>query len=158
MEIGTVIPVKIEDEVKVSYLDYAMSVIVSRALPDVRDGLKPVHRRILYAMNELGIRHNSPFRKNLSNPTHALRSSQIKKDSSKTITAIILNPGILESFLTVHCKKTSSDSNDRTLIGRQGLAQPHINLAAMRPGDPQLIQVFKGRALRLFINSSDQTQ
>ncbi|HJX69566.1 MAG TPA: DNA gyrase subunit A, partial [Dehalococcoidia bacterium] len=63
MEIGTVKPVKIEDEVRVSYLDYAMSVIVSRALPDVRDGLKPVHRRILYAINELGLRHTSPYKK-----------------------------------------------------------------------------------------------
>ncbi len=63
MNIGVVKPVKIEDEVRTSYIDYAMSVIVSRALPDVRDGLKPVHRRILYAMNELGLRYNTPFRK-----------------------------------------------------------------------------------------------
>ena len=53
----------IEDELRQSYLDYAMSVIVSRALPDVRDGLKPVHRRVLYAMNELGIAFNRPYRK-----------------------------------------------------------------------------------------------
>ena len=56
-------PVVIEDEMKRSYLDYAMSVIVSRALPDVRDGLKPVHRRILYAMHEGGYDYNKPFRK-----------------------------------------------------------------------------------------------
>ena len=56
-------PVTIEDEMKRSYLDYAMSVIVSRALPDVRDGLKPVHRRILYAMKELGYDWNRPYRK-----------------------------------------------------------------------------------------------
>ena len=53
----------IEDELRQSYLDYAMSVIVSRALPDVRDGLKPVHRRVMYAMNELGMAHNRPHRK-----------------------------------------------------------------------------------------------
>ncbi|MFT4326422.1 MAG: DNA gyrase subunit A, partial [Candidatus Woesearchaeota archaeon] len=53
----------LEDEMKTSYLDYAMSVIVSRALPDVRDGLKPVHRRILYAMNELGITASKPYKK-----------------------------------------------------------------------------------------------
>ena len=53
----------IEQEMKESYLDYAMSVIVSRALPDVRDGLKPVHRRILYAMYKMGMLHNKPFRK-----------------------------------------------------------------------------------------------
>jgi len=56
-------PVTIEDEMKRSYLDYAMSVIVSRALPDVRDGLKPVHRRILFAMKEAGYDFNKPFRK-----------------------------------------------------------------------------------------------
>jgi DNA gyrase subunit A len=53
----------IEDEMKQSYVDYAMSVIVGRALPDVRDGLKPVHRRILYAMHEMGLLHNKPFKK-----------------------------------------------------------------------------------------------
>jgi len=63
MTSGTVKPVNIDDEVRSSYLDYAMSVIVSRALPDVRDGLKPVHRRILYAMNDMGIRPNGPHRK-----------------------------------------------------------------------------------------------
>ena len=56
-------PVRIEDEMRNSYLDYAMSVIVSRALPDVRDGLKPVQRRILYAMDELGMRANTPYKK-----------------------------------------------------------------------------------------------
>ena len=63
MDIGIVKPVTIEEEVKSAYLDYAMSVIVSRALPDARDGLKPVHRRILYGMNDLGVTYNSPFRK-----------------------------------------------------------------------------------------------
>ncbi|MDD4909194.1 MAG: DNA gyrase subunit A [Candidatus Omnitrophica bacterium] len=58
-----IIPVYIEDEVKDSYLNYAMSVIVGRALPDVRDGLKPVHRRILYAMQELGLEHNRSYKK-----------------------------------------------------------------------------------------------
>ncbi|MEM2933858.1 MAG: DNA gyrase subunit A [Methanocellales archaeon] len=58
-----VLPIQIEDEMKRSYLDYAMSVIVGRALPDVRDGLKPVHRRILYAMNELGSTSDKPYKK-----------------------------------------------------------------------------------------------
>ncbi len=62
-EIGYVKPREIVTEMQESYLDYAMSVIVSRALPDVRDGLKPVHRRILYAMYEDGLRHNAKFRK-----------------------------------------------------------------------------------------------
>ena len=58
-----VIPVDIEEEVKSSYIDYAMSVIVARALPDVRDGLKPVHRRVLYGMYELGVASNRPYKK-----------------------------------------------------------------------------------------------
>jgi len=57
------IPIKIEDEMKSAYIDYSMSVIVSRALPDVRDGLKPVHRRVLYGMHELGIRSNTAYKK-----------------------------------------------------------------------------------------------
>src|SRR5687768_5234271 len=56
-----IIPVNLEDEMRRSYLDYAMSVIVGRALPDVRDGLKPVHRRVLYAMHELGAHSNKPY-------------------------------------------------------------------------------------------------
>ena len=60
---GDIEPISIEEEMKTSYLDYAMSVIVSRALPDVRDGLKPVHRRILFSMNENGYDYNKPYRK-----------------------------------------------------------------------------------------------
>ncbi|MFM8439592.1 MAG: DNA gyrase subunit A, partial [Candidatus Kapaibacterium sp.] len=58
-----ILPVLLEEQMRGSYLDYSMSVIVSRALPDVRDGLKPVHRRILYAMQELGLTHNRPYKK-----------------------------------------------------------------------------------------------
>ena len=57
------IPIKIEDEMQSAYIDYSMSVIVSRALPDVRDGLKPVHRRVLFGMHELGIRSNTAYKK-----------------------------------------------------------------------------------------------
>ncbi|HIK25715.1 MAG TPA: DNA topoisomerase IV, partial [Thermosynechococcus sp. M46_R2017_013] len=60
---GQVIPTPLHSEMQRSYLEYAMSVIVGRALPDVRDGLKPVHRRILYAMYELGLTPDRPFRK-----------------------------------------------------------------------------------------------
>jgi len=63
MVTGNIKPVSIEEEMRSSYLDYAMSVIVSRALPDVRDGLKPVHRRILYAMSQMGITHRSSYKK-----------------------------------------------------------------------------------------------
>jgi len=60
---GEILPISIEEEMKKSYLDYAMSVIVSRALPDVRDGLKPVHRRILYTMHENGFTPDKPHKK-----------------------------------------------------------------------------------------------
>ena len=63
MELGTVKQINIDTEMQASYLDYAMSVIVARALPDVRDGLKPVHRRILYAMHDLGLRPDQPYKK-----------------------------------------------------------------------------------------------
>ena len=58
-----IIRINIEDEMKTAYIDYSMSVIVSRAIPDARDGLKPVHRRILYGMNELGMAPNKPYKK-----------------------------------------------------------------------------------------------
>jgi DNA gyrase subunit A len=63
MEVGIVRQVDIDQQMQEAYLDYAMSVIVSRALPDVRDGLKPVHRRILYAMHDMGLRMNQPYKK-----------------------------------------------------------------------------------------------
>jgi DNA gyrase subunit A len=62
-DINRIVPVNIEEQMKTAYIDYSMSVIVGRALPDVRDGLKPVHRRILHAMNELGISFNKPHKK-----------------------------------------------------------------------------------------------
>ncbi len=63
-ELKSLLPtINIEEEMKTSYLDYAMSVIVGRALPDVRDGLKPVHRRVLYAMSELGLTRGKPYKK-----------------------------------------------------------------------------------------------
>ena len=58
-----IIPISIEDEMKSAYIDYSMSVIVSRALPDVRDGLKPVHRRVLFGMLELGVMSNRAHKK-----------------------------------------------------------------------------------------------
>ena len=57
-----IIPINIEEEMKSAYIDYSMSVIVSRALPDVRDGLKPVHRRVLYGMSDLGLTNNKPHK------------------------------------------------------------------------------------------------
>jgi DNA gyrase subunit A len=62
-DINRITPVNIEEQMKTAYIDYSMSVIVGRALPDVRDGLKPVHRRVLFAMNELGLHYNKPYKK-----------------------------------------------------------------------------------------------
>jgi DNA gyrase subunit A len=62
-DLNRIIPVNIEEQMKTAYIDYSMSVIVGRALPDVRDGLKPVHRRILFAMNQLGLHYNKPYKK-----------------------------------------------------------------------------------------------
>lgn len=63
MDIGNIQPVDIDEQMRTAYLDYSMSVIVSRALPDARDGLKPVHRRILFAMHDMGIRANTAYKK-----------------------------------------------------------------------------------------------
>src|SRR5207237_4724518 len=63
MDLGTVRQVDIDQTMQGAYLDYAMSVIVARALPDVRDGLKPVQRRVLFAMHDMGLRHNTPYKK-----------------------------------------------------------------------------------------------
>ena len=63
MNIGIIKPIDIDQEMQTAYLDYAMSVIVARALPDVRDGLKPVHRRILYAMHDMGLSHDRTHKK-----------------------------------------------------------------------------------------------
>ena len=62
-QVDKIVPVCLESEMQTSYIDYAMSVIITRALPDVRDGLKPVHRRILYAMHEAGMTPNKPYKK-----------------------------------------------------------------------------------------------
>src|SRR5579863_2624209 len=60
---ANIVPINIEEEMKRSYLEYSMSVIIGRALPDVRDGLKPVHRRVLYTMNEMGLQYNKKYTK-----------------------------------------------------------------------------------------------
>ena len=70
-----IIPITIEDEMESSYIDYSMSVIVSRALPDVRDGLKPVHRRALFGMSDLGMLHNRGYKKSARIVGYAMNSS-----------------------------------------------------------------------------------
>ena len=92
-----IIPINIEEEMKSKYIDYSMSVIVSRALPDVRDGLKPVHRRVLYGMHELGI--NGP---------------KVKYYHSKG-----LNPSSQSSFLITKELKDTISLEDFFLEGKQ---------------------------------------
>ena len=76
---GKLVEVDIKDEMRRSFIDYAMSVIVGRALPDVRDGLKPVHRRVLYAMREMGLASNKPYRKSAGVVGEVLKNYQIKQ-------------------------------------------------------------------------------
>jgi DNA gyrase subunit A len=82
MELGNIKPVNIVDEMTTAYLDYSMSVIVSRALPDVRDGLKPVHRRILYAMEQMGLQSTKAFRKCAGTVGEVLKSYHPHGDSA----------------------------------------------------------------------------
>jgi DNA gyrase subunit A len=82
VEIGNIKPINIDSEMRRSYLDYAMSVIVQRALPDVRDGLKPVQRRILYGMSEMGLRANQRFRKSAGIVGEVLKSYHPHSDSA----------------------------------------------------------------------------
>jgi len=75
---ASVMPIDIEDELRKSFLEYSMSVIVARALPDVRDGLKPVHRRILYAMNESGLLPNRAYKKSACASPHPVRDERVR--------------------------------------------------------------------------------
>ena len=84
------IPIKIEDEMKSAYIDYSMSVIVSRALPDVRDGLKPVHRRVLFGMHELGIRSNTAYKKSARIVGEVLGKYHPHGDSSVYDTMVLM--------------------------------------------------------------------
>jgi len=93
---------EISDEMESCYLDYAMSVIVSRALPDVRDGMKPVHRRILYSMHELGIRHNGPFRKSAAVVGEVLGKYHPHGDASVYDALIRMAQDFAMRYPTVH--------------------------------------------------------
>ena len=93
-----ILPVNLEDEMRQSYLDYAMSVIVGRALPDVHDGLKPVHRRALFAMSELGNDWNKPTRLPIIHPSPAYAARVASKVMANALTfcipsQIVLGPG-----------------------------------------------------------------
>ena len=86
---SNIIPINIEDEMRGAYIDYSMSVIVSRALPDVRDGLKPVHRRVLFGMDELGVNYNKSYKKSVNYLNYEripLNAILLKIVNGKTIT------------------------------------------------------------------------
>ena len=85
-----IIKIDIETEMKSAYIDYSMSVIVSRALPDVRDGFKPVHRRVLYAMNEMGNVHSQPTRKSAKAVGEVLAKYHPHGDSAVYMTLVRL--------------------------------------------------------------------
>ena len=110
---GTIIPINIEDEMRGAYIDYSMSVIISRALPDVRDGLKPVHRRVLYGMAELGVYHNRAYKKSARIVGEVLGKFHPHGDSSS------------------NCKSGNCTRSLRTLI-HSARAQPLMQLMTCR--------------------------
>lgn len=99
--------INISQEMRTSFLDYAMSVIVSRALPDVRDGLKPVHRRILYAMNDLGMTSDKPYK----NPRVSLE--KLSGNTTRTVIQRYMNPWSewLRISTTVICSLTVTETS-----------------------------------------------
>lgn len=99
--LGKIVPVRIDDEMKKSYIDYAMSVIVMRALPDVRDGLKPVHRRILYSMHEAGMASNKPYKKSARIVGEVLGKYHPHGDSSVYDAAVRLAQDFSTRYLLV---------------------------------------------------------
>ena len=88
-----IIKINIEEEMKSSYIDYSMSVIVSRALPDVRDGLKPVHRRVLFGMDELGLTSGKPYKKSARIVLRFLRPAPLSEPFRLRLPCIPLLPG-----------------------------------------------------------------
>ncbi|MGL6292995.1 DNA gyrase subunit A [Eubacterium aggregans] len=102
MPMGNIRPVNIEDEMKNCYIDYAMSVIIGRALPDVRDGLKPVHRRILFAMSELGMTPDKPFRKSARIVGEVLGKYHPHGDSSVYDAMVRMAQDFSTRYMTIH--------------------------------------------------------
>lgn len=119
-----IIDINIEDEMKTAYIDYSMSVIVSRALPDVRDGFKPVHRRVLYAMNEDGNTYDKPTRKCASAVGQVMKYYHPHGDSSIYGTLVRLaQPWNLRYHLagqTVQARLGVTHRSGRVPVDRQG--------------------------------------
>src|SRR5204862_44600 len=108
---GNIEPRALEDEMRSAYLDYAMSVIVGRALPDVRDGLKPVHRRVLYAMSENGLTPTRPY----------VKCARIVREVTDAVIAFIDNRDItVEELIQRHVKGPDFPTGG-VILGRQGI-------------------------------------
>src|SRR5436853_502507 len=131
---GRVEPVDIQDEIQRSYLDYAMSVIVGRALPDVRDGLKPVHRRILWSMLEAGLRPDRPHRKSANVVVNGAGGIAVGMATNipphnlgEVIDATIAqidNPDITMAQLMKHVKGPDFPTG-AAIVGKQGIKEAY---------------------------------
>ena len=125
IESSKIINVDIYDEMKKSYIDYAMSVIVSRALPDVRDGLKPVHRRILYGMHEAGMSHNKAYKKSARIVGEVMGKFHPHGDSSIYDAIVRLAQDFSTRYMLVdgHGNFGSVDGDSAAAIGLQRLGR-----------------------------------
>ena len=138
MEMGTVQQVDIDDQMRSAYLDYAMSVIVARALPDVRDGLKPVHRRILYAMYDMGLRANTPFRKSARIVGEVLGKYHPHGDAAVYDTMARLAQDFSMRYLLVH-----GQGNFGSIDGDAPAAMRYTEARLTRPAEELLADIDK---------------
>jgi DNA gyrase subunit A len=135
---GKTISVPIEDEVKTAYLNYAMSVIVARALPDVRDGLKPVHRRLLYAMDELGLRPNAATKKSARITGDAMGKYHPHGDLSLYDALVRMAQGFSLRYPLVH-----GQGNFGSIDGDPPAASRYTEAKLSRPGEEMLADLDK---------------
>lgn len=136
--IGNIIPMAVEDEVKTAYLNYAMSVIVSRALPDVRDGLKPVHRRLLYAMDELGLRPNASTKKSARIAGDAMGKYHPHGDASLYDALVRMAQDFSLRYPLVH-----GQGNFGSVDGDPAAASRYTEAKLSRIGDEMLLDLKK---------------
>src|SRR6476660_345850 len=147
MELGIVKPIGIVDQMTGAYLDYSMSVIVSRALPDVRDGLKPVHRRVLYAMDQMGLQANRSFRKSAGVVGEVLKEYHPHGDASVYDTMVrLVQPWAMRSPLALG--QGNWVHRDQDVGDRIGVAGGHRQGHRRLQGKLRRSQHRAGRAAR----------
>lgn len=151
MEIGYIKSRPIVDEMQESYLDYAMSVIVSRALPDVRDGLKPVHRRILFAMWTLGLRHNAKFRKSATVVGEVLGKYHPHGD-----TAVYESMVRMAQDFSLRYPLVNGQGNFGSIDGDKAAAMRYTEAKLQKIADELLFDIDKDTVN--FMDNFDQTQ